>query len=135
MVVIGTTVRKAVLEHAQQMAPKEACGVLGGQRCADRLQITRADPAENIADDPTAAYKIAPAVALKRIEQIENDGDDHLGFWHSHPASPAEPSVTDRAQAAWPGYTYLIVSLSDSPAVRAWKWTGETFAERQVSVE
>jgi proteasome lid subunit RPN8/RPN11 len=35
-----------------------------------------------------------------------------MGFYHSHPDAPVQPSQTD-LENAWPFYTYLIVSLQD----------------------
>ena len=40
-----------------------------------------------------------------------------IGFYHSHPHSPAEPSAADVAEATYPGALYLIVSLVAETAV------------------
>jgi proteasome lid subunit RPN8/RPN11 len=45
-----------------------------------------------------------------------------LGFYHSHPDHPAEPSGFDRDHA-WPNFSYVIVSVRDGRAedVRSWR--------------
>ena len=46
---------------------------------------------------------------------------DLLGFYHSHPDHPAEPSEYDR-EHAWPYYSYVIASVGESGVgeVRSW---------------
>lgn len=47
--------------------------------------------------------------------------EEILGFYHSHPDSPATPSDHD-SQHAWPSYCYLIVNVKASGEAepRAW---------------
>ena len=52
-----------------------------------------------------------------------DDADEVVwGIFHSHVASPAEPSVTDIGLAFYPEALYLICSLADAdaPHIRAW---------------
>lgn len=127
--------KTSIVEHAQQIAPEEACGVLGGVRePGDRLIVSRAVPTENVANTPATAYEITPERALETIERIEAAGLEHVGFYHSHPGGPATPSPTDRADATWIGYTYLIVGLDEEPRLRAWRYTGESFEEQSLTV-
>jgi proteasome lid subunit RPN8/RPN11 len=39
-----------------------------------------------------------------------------IGFYHSHPDHPARPSQYDLEHAAWPGYSYVIVSVQNGKA-------------------
>ncbi|MFC6725709.1 Mov34/MPN/PAD-1 family protein, partial [Halobium palmae] len=84
-------------------------------------------------------YELDPEAALEAIERVESSGRDVVGFYHSHPRGPLEPSATDRARATWPGYVYCIVvpggeSGTSSEGVRAWRWTGEAFESLDVEV-
>ena len=45
-----------------------------------------------------------------------------LGFYHSHPDHPAEPSEYDR-EHAWPGYSYVITSVSGENVQDMRSWT------------
>jgi len=77
---------------------------------------------------------IAPAEAIELIEGVEAEGD-LVGFYHSHPAGPPEPSETDAARAAWPGASYVIVALGGEPCVGAWRWTdGDGFEAETVGM-
>lgn len=115
-------VRRTVLEHGHEAAPREACGLLVG----DDARLTRAVPVENAASDPRRQYELAPADLLAALETVEDEGATHHGFYHTHPRGPRGPSARDRADAAWPGYDYLIADLRDD-RVGVWRWTGERF--------
>ncbi len=114
----GSTVeiRRAVLDevtaHACQEAPNECCGVLIGTR----QRIERAVRARNTLESATR-YQIDPRDQFAAIRSARERGEAVIGFYHSHPSSPPAPSETDRAEAAYPGYYYLIVSpgSADSP--------------------
>jgi proteasome lid subunit RPN8/RPN11 len=126
-------VREAIVEHAREGAPEEVCGVLGGRR-GEESAATTSRRAENVAVTPRTRYELDPAEQLRLMDDIENGGDDVVGFYHSHPAGPAGPSETDAAQATWTGYSYVIVDLSREPSVGSWRWTGERFEEERFEV-
>lgn len=130
-----------LLDHARDGAPAEVCGVLGGTTDeegdgsdAGERRVDAALPVENVAERPRTRYELDAAEQLERIEAIEGEGSEVVGFYHSHPTGPAKPSATDRAQATWPGASYVIVDLRDE-RVGAWRWTGESFREEAVRVE
>ncbi len=126
-------VRTDLVEHAREGAPEEVVGVLAGERGEDRSMVERSFRAENAADAPTTRYEIAPAEELELLERIDGTGLDVVGFYHSHPRGPLEPSEVDARLAAWPGYSYLVVSLGgDEPTVGSWRWTGDEFREESV---
>ena len=53
-----------------------------------------------------------------------------VGFYHSHPHSLPEPSVTDLIEASYPDHLYLIVSPSAERArVRIFRFVDGRFAE------
>ncbi len=116
------------------------CGVLIGSRAdPDESDAVRdARPVPNVAADPRTHYELDPEATLAEIEAAEAAGDDVVGFYHSHPRGPPEPSDTDRRQATWPGYVYcIVVPGSDEDeefVVRAWRWTGEAFESLTVEV-
>ncbi|PSQ26624.1 hypothetical protein BRD03_09395 [Halobacteriales archaeon QS_9_68_17] len=135
-IVFAADAYERLLGHARDGAPAEVCGVLGGTTGEDDAGERRVDaalPVENVADRPRTRYELDPAEQLERIEAIETEGGDVVGFYHSHPTGPANPSATDSAQATWPGASFVIVDLRDE-RVGAWRWTGETFAAETVRV-
>ena len=127
--------RDAIVVHAREGAPEEVVGVLAGDRGADRSVVVRTLRADNAADTPGTRYEIAPGEELELLERVEDAGQDVVGFYHSHPNGPLAPSAVDARQAAWHGYSYLIVSLADAePEVGSWRWTGEAFRAERVAL-
>lgn len=125
---------EAILDHAREGAPREVCGVLGGHRSDRGATVDAVRPVPNVADAPRTRYELDPERQLAVIEGIETDGGDVIGFYHSHPEGPADPSATDRAQATWPDAYYVILSLPDR-SIDAWLWTGERFLQRPVEID
>lgn len=72
-------------------------------------------------------YVIDPLEQLAAEKETRATGNEILGFYHSHPNHPAEPSEFDRSHA-WPWYSYVILSIVDGkPAdLRAWFLDAET---------
>jgi proteasome lid subunit RPN8/RPN11 len=125
--------RDDVVAHARAGAPEEVVGVLVGER-GPPDRVRRIERATNAATTPETRYELAPAEQLSLLESVESAGDEVVGFYHSHPNGPAEPSATDAARATWNGYLYAIVSLADEPSLGAWRWTGEAFEPVEVTV-
>lgn len=127
-------VRQSILDHAAEDGSREVCGVLGGTHGTERSVGTHVEPATNAASAPEYTYEIDPAELFSLIERIESAGEDVVGFYHSHPRGPARPSETDRRNAAWPGYSYLIVVPAPDPTLRSWRWSGNEFTVEQVTL-
>jgi len=123
--VLPAAVREAVVDHAREGAPAEVCGALAGAR-GDPDRVDRAIRTDNAAADPRTAYEIAPERLHAVLVDAEADGDDVVGFYHSHPEGPPEPSPTDEAAATWVDHVYLIVDPGP-PTLRAWRWTADGF--------
>ncbi|MFT4881989.1 MAG: proteasome lid subunit RPN8/RPN11 [Natronomonas sp.] len=134
MLRITRAVYDAAIDHAREDAPAEVCGVLGGDRGATGHARTLRR-AENAADEPRTEYRIEPTAQLALIEEIEADGEEVVGFYHSHPGGPAAPSPTDRRCATWTDRSYVIVVLDGGwPYVGSWRWTGERFEQETVTL-
>lgn len=83
-------------------------------------------------------YVIDPLEILRVEKDLSGTGRDVLGYYHSHPNHPAEPSEFDRGHA-WPWYTYVILSIVDRrPAdLRAWVLDDDssTFRPEPLTIE
>ena len=111
-----TIVRSAVDEliaHARAEAPSECCGLLLGSRST----IREAAPTTNIASNRYSRFVIDPKDHIRLRHSARGRGLEVVGFYHSHPRSPAVPSASDLAEASYPGHFYLIVSLVAAPEV------------------
>ena len=135
MLVLRRAAYDAIIDHAIDGQPEEICGVLGGQFDEERSRVTSIYRATNVSERPRTEYFMDPEEQLELLDEIEDQGDDVVGFYHSHPAGPTVPSTTDEARATWPGYSYLIAALDGHPFIGSWRWTGDTFEQEVVSVD
>ncbi|HEX2516580.1 MAG TPA: M67 family metallopeptidase [Chloroflexota bacterium] len=96
-----------LIRTAREGAPAEVCGVIGLQGG----RIVRLDPVRNAASTPRVRFTFDDD-GYRRVMEVEREGLE-VGIFHSHPASPAYPSATDRAEmsATWPDCLQLMVSL------------------------
>ena len=106
-----------IIAHARETAPAECCGLLLG----GRDQIVEAVRTRNIAGD-ASRFVVDPKDHIDGRRKARRRGLDVVGFYHSHPSSPADPSATDLAEASYPDHFYLIVSLAGAaPDVRLFR--------------
>ena len=106
----GIRVRAGIVEEMLRLARSEprieCCGLLAG---LDGV-ITRIFPAKNALSSPTA-YEVAPQELFQLFRSMREEGLDHLGIYHSHPASENAPSASDIELAGYPNEAYFIISL------------------------
>jgi len=126
MLTLPQDVYDDLVDNALEGAPEEVCGVLGGVKDGDRSRVTSVRRTANVSSTPETAYAIDPAEQFACLAAIEAAGDEVVGFYHSHPAGPPGPSVTDARRATWPDVTYCIVVLDGRhPFVGAWRWRAD----------
>jgi proteasome lid subunit RPN8/RPN11 len=112
-----------MIAHARQDAPSEACGILTGSNG----NVTAMYRVRNIASNPIVTYQMEAQEQLHVFRELEESGLDIFGFYHSHPANQAYPSLTDFERAFYPKAIYFIISLVDAePVIRAFKIDQET---------
>ncbi|MGH9468493.1 MAG: Mov34/MPN/PAD-1 family protein [Terriglobales bacterium] len=104
----------AVLRHGEQTYPHECCGLLlGSLEDGGRRRIQAIHPMRNAnTASPRNRFDFDPHEHLEAQRAARARGLDIVGFYHSHPDHPARPSQYDLDHAAWPGYSYLIVSIA-----------------------
>ena len=121
-----------MIAHARAEAPNECCGVLAGQNG----KITKLFRAKNAERSPTR-YNIDSRELLKIYQEIEENGWELLGIYHSHVRSRAYPSATDVQLALWPDSIYFIVSLMDErvPQIRVFRIVDGVVGEEELEVE
>jgi proteasome lid subunit RPN8/RPN11 len=115
----------AILAAARASAPRECCGVLLGRA----NHIVEAVQARNLSEDPDR-FLVDPADHIDACRQARQRGLEVVGFYHSHPHSPARPSARDLAEVSYPEHVHLIVGLqSGSADIRLFKMSNEGFDE------
>jgi proteasome lid subunit RPN8/RPN11 len=83
-------------------------------------------------------FLIHPETVLAAHKEARGLGLDVVGYYHSHPDHPAQPSEFDR-EHAWPGLSYVIVAVRNGRAEEARSWRlsddRERFGEEEMAVE
>jgi len=117
---MGREELERVLRHGEETYPHECCGLLlgraaedGGRVVAEAYRMRNANtesPQNRFVFDPQEHFQAQRAARARGLEIV--------GFYHSHPDHPAWPSQFDLDHAAWPGYSYLIVSIQQGRAAQ-----------------
>ncbi len=130
---LGRGVRAAIEQHGRETYPHECCGALLG----DQDLIVGTHPLPNVTTEgPRRRFRIDDHDYLASERQATAAGLTLLGFYHSHPDHPAEPSQYD-LDHAWPTFVYPIVSVRNGrpEALRAWILRADrsAFDERPIA--
>jgi proteasome lid subunit RPN8/RPN11 len=112
---------------ARTGAAEECCGLLLG-----RGGVDEARPATNVALDRRRHFEIDPQALVDAHRAARHGGPAVLGYYHSHPAGAAAPSVADRATAAGDGRIWAIIADDD---VTFWRDDQDGFARLPYAVE
>jgi predicted GIY-YIG superfamily endonuclease/proteasome lid subunit RPN8/RPN11 len=101
----------AIRAHAATAHPHEACGILLGEG----TRITAVRPAANVHPAPATHFEIDPQALIDAHRAARAQGGlEVIGYYHSHPHGPAEPSATDRASASGDGRVWAIIAGEDT---------------------
>ena len=132
---ITDTAYAAMIGHAYDGLPDEACGLLGGKYGQGTVELFV--PCTN-ADASSRTYGVGPADWARAEEQFDAAGLDMVGVMHSHTHTDAYPSPTDIDKADNPllsGWHYIIVSLSqDAPMLRSYLLDDRAIVEEPVGL-
>lgn len=117
--------------HAEETAPLEACGLLGGTE----FEVTRVVAVTNAAASPVR-YRMEPEEQIRALFGFEEDGLQLLGIYHSHPNGPNGPSEMDLREADYPEAVQLIWFRDEEGwSYRAFRFEAGGAAEIPLQVE
>lgn len=131
MLTIPKPLFERMTRHLEAGYPYEACGILVGETdhptnprtrlVHDVVLVANAWEAVNEHESQHNRYLISPDEYVRADRAASKRGWDIVGVFHSHPDHPSQPSEMDRSQA-WPGISYVIVSVCDGKATNARSW-------------
>jgi proteasome lid subunit RPN8/RPN11 len=104
---INKSVIDQMIQHAQKDSPIEACGYL-----AEKEGLVTTIFRMKNADASPEHFSFVPAEQFAAVRQIRAAGLKLRAVYHSHPATPARPSLEDIRLANDPALSYVIVSLA-----------------------
>lgn len=123
-ITLGAELQQRIFAHLQSTYPNEGGGFLFGTHTADGIVIADTNPVTNVfaAEEQYHRYAMTPLDWANQEDAAEERGLTLVGYYHSHPDSPAIPSIYDRDHAL-PNFVYIITQVQDGQAVdmRVWQ--------------
>jgi [CysO sulfur-carrier protein]-S-L-cysteine hydrolase len=127
----------AMIAHAREDHPDEACGVIVGPEGSDvPTRLVRMINAER---SPTF-FRFEPQEQFALYKAMSTTGEEIVVVYHSHTATEAYPSRTDISLASEPQAHYVIVSTAESGAsegpvsVRSFRIVDSEVTEEEIHV-
>ena len=117
---LAPRIEQEIRAHAASAYPFECCGALLGSPGA---VVDEALPLQNVSpSDPERRFLLSAEDYRTAEARADVTGRELVGFYHSHPDHPAEPSTFD-LEHAWPNLSYIIVSVRNGfPGdLRSWR--------------
>ena len=112
---IKRSVILAITAHASKELPNEACGYLASEDdiVTSHYELTNIDKAVD-------HFSMDPREQFAAVKDMRSRGRVLKAVYHSHPETPARPSVEDIKLAYDPDISFLIISLAaEEPQVKS----------------
>jgi proteasome lid subunit RPN8/RPN11 len=121
-----------MVTHCRAHHPNEACGLLAGKGS----RVTKVYPMANTEPSPVS-YFMEPKEQFRAMKEMRQEGLTMLAIFHSHPQSPAYPSVKDVSLAFYEDAVYLIISLMNpkDPVIKAFTIVDGAVNEAPFSID
>jgi proteasome lid subunit RPN8/RPN11 len=131
MIELDSVFYKEMVEHGLREFPNECCGLIAGK---DGVPV-KLFAMRNLDASPVS-YRLDPKEQLRVFDEMDEEGQELFGIYHSHTHSEAYPSETDRRLAFYPDAHYLVLSLSDRerPVLRAFRIVEGEVTEEELSI-
>jgi proteasome lid subunit RPN8/RPN11 len=119
---VGEEMLRRIHAHGAETYPYECCGALLGRDGEGTREVIDLLPLANRRDDsPRNRFEVT-ADDVRLAERTAREKRlELIGWYHSHPDTPARPSEFDRDHA-WPWYSYIIVSVQLGVARDTTSW-------------
>jgi proteasome lid subunit RPN8/RPN11 len=121
---------KEIVEQGLREFPNECCGLIAA---AGGVPV-KVFQMRNVDASP-ATYRLDGREQLHAFDEMDAQGWELWGIYHSHTHSEAYPSETDRKLAFYPEARYLVLSLQEreAPVLRSF-FIGEQGVDEEALV-
>lgn len=119
-VVLKSELQQRIFAQMVASYPNEGGGFLLGTQTNDTLRIEDVVQITNTfaAEEQFHRYAMTPQDWARLEDEADSRGLTLVGYYHSHPDSPAIPSIYDRDHAL-PNFTYIITSVQKTDVPQA----------------
>jgi len=121
--VLSSSLQQQIFKQMEAGYPNEVGGFLLGILAKDSVTVREIIQVENVfeKEEQFHRYAMTPKDWMKLEDQADERGLTLVGYYHSHPDSPAIASIYDRDHAL-PNFTYIITSVVNGKAVDQKVW-------------
>ncbi len=123
-ILLAPEIQQRIFVQMESTYPNEGGGFLLGTAATDSIQIAEITQVENVfeTEEQFHRYAMTPQDWMRLEDEADSRGLALVGYYHSHPDSPAIPSIYDRDHAL-PNFVYIITSVQQGKAVdmRVWR--------------
>ncbi|MCY4019870.1 MAG: M67 family metallopeptidase [Chloroflexi bacterium] len=121
---LGKHLQGRICEQMEDTYPNEGGGFLLGELEGNSTVIRDIIQVDNVFEEAEQyhRYAMTPQDWIRLEDEADDRGLALVGYYHSHPDSPAIPSEYDREHAL-PNFVYIITSVEMGRAsdMRVWK--------------
>lgn len=120
---LSKALQQDIFKQMEGTFPNEGGGFLLGNKVGDTISIVDVIQIDNIfeTEEQYHRYAMSPANWADMEDAADERGLTLVGYYHSHPDSPAIPSEYDRVHAL-PNFVYIISSVMSGKAVEMLVW-------------
>ncbi len=139
-VVISGELQQRIFDQMEATYPNEGGGFILGDAEPDTLTVRDIMQVENVfaLEEQHHRYAMRPQDWMRLEDQADERGLSLIGYYHSHPDSPAVPSEYDREHAL-PNFVYIITSVMMARAseMRVWRLQADRsrFDQLQLQID
>ena len=123
-VLLSQELQSRIFRHLESTYPNEGGGFLLGAASGNDVRIADTIQIDNVwaAEEQFHRYAMTPQDWARLEDEADARGLTLVGYYHSHPDSPAIPSVFDRDHAL-PNFVYIITQVQAAKAIdmRVWR--------------
>lgn len=123
-ILLSPELQSQIFAQMETTYPNEGGGFLLGITSGDTVSIKAITQVANVfaSEEQYHRYAMTPLDWARLEDEADSQGLALVGYYHSHPDSPAIPSLFDRDHAL-PNFVYIITSVLQGKAVdmRVWR--------------
>ena len=122
MIEISAKLLDRIKFHGEEVYNEECCGALFGKDSDENRTVLDILEFENEKEESRQNRFLINPEQYRSAEKLAKEKNlELLGFYHSHPDHPAQPSQFD-IDHALPWFTYIIVSVINAKATKVTSW-------------
>jgi proteasome lid subunit RPN8/RPN11 len=114
--------------HAETNSPLEAAALLFGKVSESSVVVTRIELVHNEAVSSTTSFMVNPEEQYRLLVEAEEQGEELVGIFHSHPAPPF-PSSRDQQNMKLNPVVWFIASKDSGT------WVSKAFLMKEDQVK